>query len=59
MELYADMEQLRAGHTPRHWEDNPRSSNVWGTLPPRSYFRFDPEAIESERNQLQALGHPI
>jgi catechol 2,3-dioxygenase-like lactoylglutathione lyase family enzyme len=59
VELYADMEQLRAGHTPRHWEDNPRSSNVWGTLPPRSYFRFDPEAIESERNQLQALGHPI
>jgi catechol-2,3-dioxygenase len=56
VELYADMEQLRPGHEPRNWEDTPHSSNVWGTLPPRTYFRFDPEAIEIERGQLQALG---
>ena len=56
VELYADMEQLRPGHEPRNWEDTPHSSNVWGTLPPRTYFRFDAEAIEIERGQLQALG---
>ena len=56
VELYADLEQLRPGHTPRNWEDSPHSSNVWGTLPPRTYFRFDPEAIEIERGQLHALG---
>ena len=59
VELYADMEQLRPGHTPRRWEDNPHSSNVWGTLPPRTYFRFDPEAIELERGQLAALGRIV
>lgn len=56
VELYADMEQLAPGHRPRDWEDTPHSSNVWGTLPPRTYFRFDQEAIEIERGQLQALG---
>jgi catechol-2,3-dioxygenase len=56
VELYCDMEQLQAGHVPRDWEDTPHSSNVWGTLPPRTYFRFDAEAIELERGQLQALG---
>ncbi|MBA2536580.1 MAG: VOC family protein [Actinobacteria bacterium] len=56
VELYADMEQLRLDHKPRDWEDTPHSSNVWGTLPPRTYFRFDEEAIEIERGQLQALG---
>jgi catechol-2,3-dioxygenase len=56
VELYADMEQLRPGHKPRNWEDTPHSSNVWGTLPPRTYFRFDDEAIDIERGQLQALG---
>jgi catechol 2,3-dioxygenase-like lactoylglutathione lyase family enzyme len=56
VELYADMEQLRPGHRPRNWEDTPHSSNVWGTLPPRTYFRFDAEAIEEERGQLHALG---
>jgi catechol 2,3-dioxygenase-like lactoylglutathione lyase family enzyme len=59
VELYADMEQLRPDHQPRDWEDTPHSSNVWGTLPPRTYFRFDPEAIEIERGQLQALGQPL
>ena len=56
VELYADMEQLPPDHEPRDWEDTPHSSNVWGTLPPRTYFRFDAEAIEIERGQLQALG---
>jgi catechol 2,3-dioxygenase-like lactoylglutathione lyase family enzyme len=56
VELYADMEQLAPDHRPRDWEDTPHSSNVWGTLPPRTYFRFDQEAIEIERGQLQALG---
>jgi catechol 2,3-dioxygenase-like lactoylglutathione lyase family enzyme len=56
VELYSDMEQLGPGHEPRNWEDTPHSSNVWGTLPPRTYFRFDAEAIEIERGQLQALG---
>ena len=56
VELYCDMEQLRPDHEPRDWEDTPHSSNTWGTLPPRTYFRFDAEAIETERGQLQALG---
>jgi catechol 2,3-dioxygenase-like lactoylglutathione lyase family enzyme len=55
VELSADMEQLRPDHRPRHWQDNPHSSNVWGTLPPRTYFRFDPEAIQAEREQREAL----
>lgn len=59
VELYAEMEQLRPGHEPRDWEDTPHSSNVWGTLPPRTYFRFDREAIEIERGQLQALGQAL
>ena len=59
VELYADMEQLARDHEPRRWEDNPRSSNLWGTLPPRTYFRFDEEAIESERGQLEALGRVV
>ena len=59
VELYADMEQLRPDHKPRDWEDTPHSSNVWGTLPPRTYFRFDAEAIEIERGQLQALGQAL
>jgi catechol-2,3-dioxygenase len=59
VELYADMEQLSPDHIPRDWEDTPHSSNVWGTLPPRTYFRFDAEAIEIERGQLQALGQAL
>jgi catechol-2,3-dioxygenase len=59
VELYSDLEQLRPGHTPRNWEDTPHSSNIWGTLPPRTYFRFDAEAIELERGQLQALGQIV
>jgi catechol-2,3-dioxygenase len=59
VELYADMEQLRPDHEPRDWEDTPHSSNIWGTLPPRTYFRFDHEAIEVERGQLAQLGQIV
>jgi catechol-2,3-dioxygenase len=56
VELYSDMEQLAPDHRPRDWEDSPHSSNVWGSLPPRTYFRFDEEALAAERDQLEALG---
>ncbi|MGH2875732.1 MAG: VOC family protein [Solirubrobacteraceae bacterium] len=59
VELFCDMETLEPGHTPRDWPDNAHSSNTWGTLPPRSYFRFDAEALRSEREGLEALGHPL
>ncbi len=59
VELYCDMEQLRGDHRPRRWPDNRYSSNTWGPLPPRSYFRFDPAAIESERESLEMLGVPL
>ena len=59
VELYCDMEVLDLPHTAREWRDDPRGSNLWGILPPRSYFRFDDVAVESERNQLEALGTPL
>jgi catechol 2,3-dioxygenase-like lactoylglutathione lyase family enzyme len=59
VELYCDMEQLQRDHQPRHWPDNRHSSNTWGPLPPRSYFRFDAAAIESERESLEMLGTPL
>ncbi|HET9103467.1 MAG TPA: VOC family protein [Solirubrobacteraceae bacterium] len=59
VELYCDMEQLPAGHTPRRWPDDRYSSNTWGPLPPRSYFRFDAAAIASERESLEMLGVPL
>jgi catechol-2,3-dioxygenase len=59
VELYCDMEQLQADHTPRRWPDDRYSSNTWGPLPPRSYFRFDPVAIESERESLEMQGIPL
>jgi catechol 2,3-dioxygenase-like lactoylglutathione lyase family enzyme len=55
VELFCDLEQLDADHVPRRFPDTPRSSNAWGLLPPRSYFRFDAEAIASEREQREAL----
>jgi len=55
VELFADLEQLDEDHVVRHFPDDPHASNVWGILPPRSYFRFDEEAIRSEREQLAAL----
>ncbi len=59
VELYADMEQLEADHQTRDWPDDAHSSNTWGILPPRSYFRFDPPAVEAERQGLEAQGHPL
>jgi len=59
VELYCDMEQLAADHEPREWPDDRYSSNTWGPLPPRSYFRFDERAIASERESLEALGIPL
>jgi len=59
VELFCDMEQLEPDHEPRYWPDNAHSSNVWGILPPRSYFRFDPTAVEWERQGKEALGYPL
>jgi catechol 2,3-dioxygenase-like lactoylglutathione lyase family enzyme len=59
VELYCDMEQLQPDHQPRDWPDDAHSSNTWGILPPRSYFRFDAAAVEAERQGLEALGHGI
>ena len=59
VELYCDMEQLQVDHEPREWPDNRYSSNTWGPLPPRSYFRFDPAAIASERDSLEMQGQPL
>ncbi|MGZ4431002.1 MAG: VOC family protein [Gaiellales bacterium] len=59
VECYCDMEQLEPDHEPRDWPDDARSSNAWGILPPRSYFRFDAEAIRYEREGLEARGHAL
>ena len=59
VECYADMEQLEPDHEPRNWPDDRFSSNTWGPLPPRSYFRFDEPAIASERESLETLGTPL
>ena len=59
VELYCDMEQLEADHEPRVWPDDRYSSNTWGPLPPRSYFRFDEAAVVSERDSLEMQGVPL
>jgi len=59
VELYCDMEQLGPDHQPRQWPDDRHSSNTWGPLPPRSYFRFDDEAVRYERDSLEMLGHAL
>ena len=59
IECYTDMEQLEPEHEPRHWPDDRFSSNTWGPLPPRSYFRFDDAAIASERESLETRGIPL
>ena len=59
VEVFSDMEQLEGDHQPRDWPDDAHSSNTWGILPPRSYFRFDAAAVEAERQGLEALGHPL
>jgi catechol 2,3-dioxygenase-like lactoylglutathione lyase family enzyme len=58
-ELYCDMEQLQPDHEPRTYPNDRFASNTWGPLPPRSYFRFDAAAIESERESLEMLGIPL
>ena len=59
VELYCDMEQLEPEHEPRDWPDDRHSSNTWGPLPPRSYFRFDQEAVRYERDSLEMLGEKL
>lgn len=59
VELYCDMEILGPDHEPRVWPDDRYSSNTWGPLPPRSYFRFDAAAVASERESLEMLGQPL
>ena len=59
VELYCDMEQLQDDHVPRVYPDDRYSSNTWGPLPPRSYFRFDPVAIEFERESREMLGEVL
>ena len=59
VELYCDMEQLAPDHEPRTWPDDRFSSNTWGPLPPRSYFRFDEAAVASERDSLEMQGVPL
>jgi catechol 2,3-dioxygenase-like lactoylglutathione lyase family enzyme len=59
VELYCDMEKLERDHRPRVYPDDRYSSNTWGPLPPRSYFRFDAAAIESERESLEMRGQQL
>jgi catechol 2,3-dioxygenase-like lactoylglutathione lyase family enzyme len=59
IELFADLEQLEEDHEIRYFADDPHSSNTWGILPPRSYFRFDKEAIQAEIEQSYAYGPAI
>ncbi len=56
VELFADLERLPVNHQPRTFPDDAHSSNTWGILPPRSYFRFDQESIHKELMQAEALG---
>jgi catechol 2,3-dioxygenase-like lactoylglutathione lyase family enzyme len=59
VELFCDMERVPDDHEPRTYPDDRFSSNTWGPLPPRSYFRFDEAAIESERESLETRGVPL
>jgi len=59
IEFFADMEVLGPNHQVRHFPDDAFASNTWGQLPPRSYFRFDEEAIRAEWEQSQQLGSPL
>jgi catechol-2,3-dioxygenase len=58
VELFCDLEQLAEDHQIRYFPDDPHSSNTWGILPPRTYFRFDQAAIEAERVQTYAYSEP-
>jgi len=59
IELFSDLEQLKEDHEVRCFPDDPHSSNTWGILPPRTYFRFDKEAIQAEAQQSHAYGQAI
>jgi catechol 2,3-dioxygenase-like lactoylglutathione lyase family enzyme len=59
IELFCDLEQLTADHAVRHFPDDPHSSNTWGILPPRTYFRFDQAAVDAEEEQAYAYGISI
>jgi catechol 2,3-dioxygenase-like lactoylglutathione lyase family enzyme len=59
VELYCDMERLPEDHVPRVYPDDRYSSNTWGPLPPRSYFRFDPVAVEFERESWETRGRTL
>ena len=59
VELYCDMERLPDDHEPRVYPDDRYSSNTWGPLPPRSYFRFDPVAVEFERESWETRGRVL
>jgi len=59
VELFCDLEQLAPDHVVRFFPDDPHSSNTWGILPPRTYFRFDRAAIEAEDEQAYAYGQDI
>ena len=59
VELFCDLEQLRADHEIRIFPDDPHSSNTWGILPPRTYFRFDADALKAEDEQAYAYGTEI
>ncbi len=56
VELFCDLEQLSADHVVRSFPDDPHSSNTWGILPPRTYFRFDRAAIAAEDEQSYVYG---
>jgi catechol 2,3-dioxygenase-like lactoylglutathione lyase family enzyme len=56
VELFCDLEQIAPDHVVRFFPDDPHSSNTWGILPPRTYFRFDRAAIEAEDEQAYAYG---
>ncbi len=58
IELFCDLEQLAEDHEIRRYPDDPHSSNTWGSLPPRTYFRFDQAAIDAELSQAYAYGQP-
>jgi catechol-2,3-dioxygenase len=54
IELFCDMQVLDEDHVPVTHPDNAYSSNTWGTLPPRSYFKFDAASIAKERESAQS-----
>jgi hypothetical protein len=58
VELFADLERIGPDHRPRRFPDDPHASNVWGQLPPRTYFKFDAASVRAEREQAHAMYDP-